>query len=201
MLRRIACLLSAACLFSAAAPEASAQRAFGRNFPWIDVANQFEPSWLVVCTPSPTATACPVDGMALLPSPGVYTNLSLRILGGPFTQRWQVENLRASLIRELNMPSHAMYVFVVDSAGRTLGGFWLGARPTCTDLYAQGPLQGDIAADLSPTVPRPEAMPVTDNAYGAYLAYVERIRPECEARRSRGRPSTIPEGMPLDGPR
>ena len=95
------------------------------------MANQFEPSWLVICTPSPTATACPVDGMALLPSPGAYTNLSLRILGGPFTQRWQVENLRASLIRNLNLPSHAMYVFVVDSGGRTLGGFWLGALKHC----------------------------------------------------------------------
>ncbi|HYD11789.1 MAG TPA: hypothetical protein VEC11_02975 [Allosphingosinicella sp.] len=190
------CLVPAACLFAAAAP-ASAQAGYGRIYPWTSGSHlgQFEPSYLVVCTPSPTTVACPADGMALLPDPLRYTNLTLQILGGPFTQRYEVENMRAALVRR-GMPTHALYIVVVDSAGRTLGGFWLGARPTCVDLYGQGRLEGEVSADLSPTGARPPTLPLSENALSAYVDYVEQIRPRCQERRSQGRPSTIPEGMP-----
>jgi len=192
MLRVICLTLLSAAFFFATAPTARAQGAFARNFPWIDVVAQFEPSYLVVCLPSQSAVACPMDGMALLPDPNRYTNLSLQILGGPFDQRWQVENMRASLTRQ-GMPSHAMYVFVVSSDGQTLGGFWLGARPTCTDLHASGSLTGDVGADFSPSGGRPDTMPVSEDAFGAYLAYVEQIRPQCQERLRGGQASTIPQ--------
>lgn len=195
MLRWIgSCLLPAACLFASVAP-ASAQAGYGRTYTWTSGSHlgQFEPSWLVVCEPSPTTVACPADGMALLPSPELYTNLTLRVLGGPFTQRYQVENLRAALVRR-GMPTHAMYIIVVDSVGRTQGGFWMGARPTCVDVYGQGPIEGEVSADLSPTGARPDTLPLSENALGTYVDYVEQITPQCEARR-RNRLPPPPHGM------
>lgn len=188
------CLLPALCLFVAAAP-AGAQAGNGQTYAWTSGSHlgQFEPSYLVVCTPSPTTVACPADGMALLPDPLRYTNLTLQILGGPFTQRYEVENMRAALVRR-GMPRHAMYIIVVNSTGQTLGGFWLGSRPTCVDVYGQGPLEGEVSADLSPTGARPPTLPLSENALSAYVAYVEQIRPQCTARR-RGRLPPPPVGM------
>jgi len=191
---RLRALVAMNCALWTAAPVA-AQGAFARNFPWAAQSDQFEPSYLVVCTPSQSTVACPIDGMALLPDPPAYTNLTLRMLGGPFTQRWQVENMRAALVRQ-GMPTHSLYVFVVNSGGQTIGGFWLGARPTCSDLHSRGPLSGEVSADLAPTGARPDAMPVSEDAFSAYIAYVDQIRPTCQERLQGGQASTIPQRGP-----
>lgn len=196
MMRLLCRFLLPAALVAMPVP-AGAQGAFARNFPWASNEGFPDPLYLVLCLPTTTTTACPADGMALLPDPALYTNLRLRVLGGPFRQRYEVEDMRAALVDE-GMPSHAMYIFVVDRAGATLGGFWMGALPTCLDLHARERLSGDVTADFSPSGARPETFPVTQDAFGAYLAYVESIRAECSERLRGGQASTIPEGMPAD---
>lgn len=179
MLRSMRFLVMASVLGLAPVPSQA------QNVPWIGYNVFPEPLYLVVCVPTQYTVACPMDGMALIPDATLYPNLALRVLGGPFTQRWQVENMRASLVRQ-GMPTHAMWIYIVNRAGTTLGGFWMGSMPVCQDRHAEGPLSGDVIADFSPTGGRPDTFPVTEDAFGAYMNYVQQtLRPECEERQRR----------------
>lgn len=182
----------AGCAAAAFAASASAQTPSG--VPWISHEGFPEPLYLVVCLPTQFTTPCPGDGMALVPDPSVYRNLSLRVLGGPFTQRWQVENMRASLIRG-GMPLHSMFIYMVDRNGATTGGFWMGSMPACTGK-AGAPLTGSVTANLSPADVRPEAMPVTEDAFTAYQNYYNEILEECRELERIERGDTASFGTP-----
>lgn len=150
--------------------------AAAQPIPWIDHRGFGEPLYLVRCQPTSFTAACYGDGLALVPDPTAYPHVMLITLGGPFNQRWQVENMRASLVRQ-GMPSHAMQIIVLDRGGRTLGGFWMGAKPVCH--YSEGQLSGQVNADLSRAGHRPEAFPVTEDAFAAYMDHFEQLRREC----------------------
>jgi hypothetical protein len=180
------------------------------DLPWVQPGAQL-PLYLVQCVPTPNAAACAGDGLALVSDPALHTGVRLRVLGGPFTQRWQVENMRASLVRQ-GFPSHALWIAFVNDAGQPAGGFWMGKRPTCLDIFGRS-LSGDVNADFAATVGgRPPTFPVTEDAFGAYMAFMQEEVPRCSERQGRdnlfsgrspgddfGRPPT-PTSPPCDRP-
>lgn len=160
------------------------------NIAWIGEGSQFrEPVYLVMCT-----GPCPADRLMLVPNPDDYADGVLRLLGGPYGRRFDVELERNRLVPGV-LPSYALRVVIFDDQGDETGAMWLGARPGCnTPDFADGPLTGDVSADFSPRQPgRPDALPLPVSI-DSYIAAVESIRPECRERVRDASPSDNPRG-------
>lgn len=159
------------------------------HWDWVGPNARFaQPVYLVQCT-----GPCPGDGLMLVPDPRVYRPGALRPLGGPYNERWEVEEDRNRLAAD-GLPFYALRVHVFDPEGDEVGAFWLGARPECgSPNFADGPLTGDVNADFSPRQPdgRPQefALPFE---LDHYLDWVAALRPGCDDGDGERRPLASP---------
>ena len=135
---------------------------------------------------------CPGDGLMLVPDVDTYRPGTLVRLGGPYSNRFDVELDRERLVAGQILPSYSLRLHVFDWSGEEIGAFWFGAEPGCnTPELAQAALAGQVNADFSPRPPvgRPPAVPLPID-WDRYESIVESVRAECSERLARARAAT-----------